>query len=262
MQINGLELNVQCTGSGQPLVMLHGLTSNITAMQGEIDFFSRCFQVIAMDSRGHGRSDKPAHYMLQDHIDDVIGVLDALDLPTVFLMGSSMGSYVAQGVAAQQPGRVSRLVLVTPKASGLTSSSARLLAQHADELSGKSPQEIQAFLGDKIFAPLPSSEEAKAALGAFIQEQTKAGLVLTPDQSLAANRALEGFDFTAALPGVSARALIISGRYDPLNPVEEGERIAQLVPDARLEVLERSGHVPNLEEPERLHQLILDFLQG
>ena len=261
MQINGLELNIQQSGSGQPVIMLHGLSSNLSAMQPEIDVFSAHFHVIAIDSRGHGRSEKPAAYTLQDHIDDVIGVMDALRLPTIFLMGSSMGSYVAQGVAAQQPERVSKLVLVTPKASGQTSSSARLLAQHEGELKGKSPEEMQAFLMAKIFAPTTSAE-VKASLAVFAQQQADAGLTLTPEQSLAANKALEGFDFRSVLPGVTAKTLILSGRYDPLNAVEEGELIARLIPGARLEVLEHSGHVPNLEEPERLHQLVLDFLLG
>ena len=259
MHINGAELNVEQAGNGLPLVMLHGLTSSVAAMQPEIDVFSLHFHVVAIDSRGHGKSDKPAHYTLQDHIDDVLGVMDALELPSVFLMGSSMGSYVAQGVAAQQPQRVSKLVLVTPKASGQTSSSARLLAQHAVELQGKSPEELQAFLIAKIFAPT-TSVDVKASLAAFAQQQAEAGLTLTPAQTEAANRALEGFDFRPVLPGVTAQTLILSGRYDPLNPVEEGETIARLIPGARLEVLEHSGHVPNLEEPERLHRLVLEFL--
>ncbi|WP_425144825.1 alpha/beta fold hydrolase [Deinococcus sp.] len=259
MKIGGIKLNVEESGVGQPLVMLHGLTGNIESMRAEIDFFGRSFRVIALDSRGHGRSDKPAAYTLQDHIEDVLGVLDALALPSVFLMGSSMGSYVAQGVAAQQPARVSKLVLITPKASGQTSSSARLLAQHAAELEGKSPPEVQAFLMAKIFAPTTSGV-VKASLAEFAQQQAEAGLTLTPEQTLAANRALEGFDFRPALPGVTAQTLLVSGRHDPLNPPAEGEVIAQLIPNARLEVLEHSGHVPNLEEPERLHRLILDFL--
>ncbi|MFB9991044.1 alpha/beta fold hydrolase [Deinococcus oregonensis] len=261
MQINGVQLNMQQTGTeGRPLVMLHGLASNLTAMQPEIDRLSQSFRVIALDSRGHGRSERPAQYSLQDHVDDVLGVMDALSLGTVSLMGSSMGSYIAQGVAAQQPARVSKLVLITPKAKGKTSSVARFLAAHAAELEGKTPEEVQAFLMNGMFAP-STPLAVRLALAAAAQEQAAAGLLLTPEQNLAANRALEGFDFTAALPQITAQTLVISGRFDPLNPVEEGEDIARLIPGARFEVLEHSGHVPSLEEPERLHSLIEDFLK-
>lgn len=260
MPINGINLNVQVQGTGHPLVLLHGLTSDISAMEREITHFSQSFQTIAIDSRGHGRSDKPAEYTLQDHIDDVFAVLDALHLDSVFLLGASMGSYVAQGVAIQQPQRVTKLVLITPKAQGKTSSSARFLADHADELEGKSAEEMRAFLFASIFAPT-TSQEIKSELLAFAQQQMEAGLVLTPDETLAANRALEGFDFRPALSQITADTLIISGRYDPLNPPEEGQEIASRVPGATFVILDHSGHVPTMEEPERLLGLIDDFLR-
>ena len=261
LQIGGVELNVQQAGTGQPLVMLHGLASNLTAMQPEIDRLSQFFRVIALDSRGHGRSQRPAAYTLQDHVDDVIGVMDALGLGTVYLMGSSMGSYIAQGVATQQPARVAKLVLITPKARGKTSSVARFLAAHAAKLEGLTPEEVQAFLMNGIFAP-STPAAVRSALAEAAQQQAAAGLMLTPEENLAANRALEGFDFTPLLPQVTARTLVISGRFDPLNPVEDGQEIARLIPGAQFEVLEHSGHIPNLEEPEQLHGRIEGFLKA
>src|SRR3954452_4897187 len=64
MQINGINLNVQVQGKGFPVVILHGLTGNLTTMQLEIDRLSQSYQTIAIDSRGHGRSDKPAQFTL------------------------------------------------------------------------------------------------------------------------------------------------------------------------------------------------------
>jgi len=255
-----VKLNVQVQGEDAPLVMLHGLTSNISAMQPEIDRLSQSYQTIAIDSRGHGLSTKPAQYTLQNHIDDVLGVMEALKLEKIFLMGSSMGSYIAQGVAIQEPRRVAKLVLVTPKAHGRTSSVARLIGQHAQELAGKSPEEIQAFVLAKIFAPT-TSPEVKTALASFGQQQLEAGLVLTPEQNLAANKALENFDFRPTLASINAKTLVISGRHDPLNPPEEGELLASLIPDATFVVLEHSGHLPAQEEPERLIALIEEFLR-
>lgn len=259
MHLNGIDLHVEQTGEGVPLVMLHGLTANIETMRAEINRLSRSRRVIAIDSRGHGRSDKPSIYTLTDHVDDVLGVMNALGLTQVDLMGSSMGSYIAQGVAIREPGRVNKLVLVTPKAHGATSSVARLLAQHAAELQGKSEAEVQAFLFGLAFAPTTSAQ-VRASMMASMQQQAAAGLMLTPEQNLAANRALEGFDFRPDLARVTAKTLVISGRHDALNPPEEGELIAGLIPGARFEVLEHSGHVPNLEEPERFFELIESFL--
>ena len=259
MPVNGINLNVVVQGTGRPVVMLHGLTSNLTTMQREMDHLSRSFQVIAIDSRGHGQSDKPAHYTLQDHVADVLGVLDALHLDRVALIGTSMGSYIAQGVATQQPQRIAKLVLITPKAQGTTSSSARFLADHATELQGQSPEQVQAFLLSHIFAPTTSAA-IKQGFFAFMRQQAADGLLLTPEQTLAANTALAGFDFRPLLPTVTAETLIISGRHDPLNPVEAGQEIANHIPHATFMVLEHSGHVPAVEEPERLLALIEAFL--
>lgn len=256
----GVQLYVETHGAGQPLVLLHGLTSNLTALQPDIDYFSRSFRTIAIDSRGHGRSGKPVQYTLQDHVADVLHVLDVLELPTVFLQGASMGSYIAQGVAIAQPQRVRKLVLITPKAHRTSSSVARLIAQHAAELAGKSPEEVQAFVLANLFAPTTSTA-ARAAMAAFGQQQLELGLVLTPEQNRAANRALEDFDFRPRLPEITADTLVISGRHDPLNPPDEGQQITALVQHAQFVVLENSGHAPSVEEPEQLFSLIEAFLK-
>ena len=108
--------------------------------------------------------------------------------------------------------------------------------------------------------------EVKHANEAFIREQAEAGLMLTPEQAMAASRAMggptmEGFDFRPLLPRVTARTLVISGRHDPLHPPEEGQELAELIPGAQFVVMERSGHVPNLEEPERFLALVDAFLR-
>ncbi|TSA80322.1 alpha/beta fold hydrolase [Deinococcus detaillensis] len=261
MQIGDVHLNVQRTGKGRPLLMLHGLMSNLTALQPEIQRLSESFEVIALDSRGHGSSDKPAHYTLQDHINDVLGVMDALNLRTVDLMGTSMGSYIAQGVASQQPDRVRKLVLVVPKSNGKTSSVARFIAQHQAEVKGLSQEEIQALVLSRIFAP-STPQSVRAAQATWSQQQAEQGLTLNSAQAESASLALAGFDFRPMLPNITAETLVISGRHDILNPLAEGQLISKLIPKARLKVLDHSGHLPNLEEPEQLLELVEEFLKS
>ncbi|WP_407541168.1 alpha/beta fold hydrolase [Deinococcus radiomollis] len=261
MQINGTDLNVQQTGAGTPVLMLHGLGSNIGALEPEIERFSRAFRVIAVDSRGHGHSGKPAAYTLEDHIGDVLALMDALELETAHLIGSSAGSYVAQGAAARQPERVNRLVLITPKSNGKTSSVARFVSEHAEELRGRSQAEVQAFVTEHLFAP-QTPAEVRRQMADFARQQQQDGLALTPEQESAAQRALEGFDLRPVLPRITAPTLVVSGRHDPLNPVADGEEVARLIPNARFEVLEHSGHLPGREEPERLWGLVEAFLQS
>jgi len=257
--VNGVRMHLTEAGAGRPLVLLHGLGANADMMRAEIAALARSFRVIAPDLRGHGRTDRPAGYTLADHVRDVTGLLDHLGLARADVMGVSMGSYVAQALAIAAPERVSKLVLVVSKASGVTSSTARYLAEHAAEVAGLTPEQVRLWLGERMFAP-HAPGAVKRAFAEVTASQDRAGLTLNPRQLEAANRALEGFDFRPDLPRLRVPALVVSGRYDILNPPDAGEEVARLIPGARFEVLEDSGHLATLEETARLTELVEEFL--
>ncbi|WP_028401569.1 alpha/beta fold hydrolase [Ectobacillus panaciterrae] len=85
-------------------------------------------------------------------------------------------------------------------------------------------------------------------------------VILTPEQQAAANKALEGFDFRPDLNKVTAKTLVISGKYDGLNPPELGREIASLIPDSTFVEFEKSGHAPNVEEHKYFMELVINFL--
>ncbi|WP_407569639.1 alpha/beta fold hydrolase [Deinococcus altitudinis] len=260
LTVNGIRLHVTEEGAGPPLLLLHGLSANAAMMEPEITGLARSFRVTAPDLRGHGRSDRPAAYTLNDHVQDLLGLLGALNLDRVAVLGVSMGSYIAQALTIAAPERVSALVLVVTKASGTTSSTARYLAEHANELQGMTPEQIRLWLGNRMFAP-HTPEAVKQTFAAFMAKQERAGMTLDPQQLEAANRAMEGFDFRHGLPRLNVPALVISGRHDILNPPDAGEEVALLIPDARFEVLEDSGHLATLEQTPQFVELVESFLK-
>ncbi|WP_051882296.1 alpha/beta fold hydrolase [Chryseobacterium soli] len=83
---------------------------------------------------------------------------------------------------------------------------------------------------------------------------------LTPEQFAAANNALTNFDFRKGLPNITAPTLVISGKYDGLNPPKDGKEITTLIPNATFTELQFSGHAPIYEETERYLKLVEDFL--
>ncbi|OZB98465.1 alpha/beta fold hydrolase [Paenibacillus sp. XY044] len=251
--IHGIRLYYEEAGSGYPLILLHGLGQNIESLRNEILEFQRDFRVIALDSRGHGRSAKPDRYSLDDHIRDTIAWMDHMGIDQAYIMGGSMGSYIAQGVAIKVPERVKKLVLVSAKPNGLTSSMVRLYAEHADELVGMTEEQKQQHMFRYIF-------HNRVLAGKWIREANEAGHVLTGKEQEAANQALEGFDFRADLPLVTALTLLISGKYDGVNPPEQAEEIQRLIQGSELLVFEHSGHAPNAEEPERFIETVRRFL--
>ena len=96
---------------GPPLVLLHGLGEGAVSWAPVVPRLAEGHRVLALDLRGHGASDWPGAYRLEQMRDDVVGVLDALGLGEVVLVGHSMGGVVAYLVAFAHPERVARLVV-------------------------------------------------------------------------------------------------------------------------------------------------------
>ncbi len=108
-------LRIACYTGGDPeappLVLLHALGEDATSWDAVAARLAPHFSLLALDLRGHGASDWPGEYSGELMRDDVLGVLDALGLTDVVLVGHSMGGVVAYLVAQEQPARVTRLVV-------------------------------------------------------------------------------------------------------------------------------------------------------
>jgi 3-oxoadipate enol-lactonase len=141
ININGINLNINSKGQGDPLLLIHGVGGDHTQLNNVINHLSQNFKVIAPDCRGHGKSDKPDRYTLADHIADFLGIMDHYGIQTVFINGISMGSYIAQGIAITAPERVSKLILTVTKSNGITTSVQKLFTDHAKELEGLNQHE-------------------------------------------------------------------------------------------------------------------------
>ncbi|MFI5706180.1 alpha/beta fold hydrolase [Streptomyces xanthochromogenes] len=113
VDVGGVRLAYQVSGPPEapPLVLLHALGEDAADWDVVAPVLARSWRVYALDLRGHGRSDWPGDYSLQLMRDDVLGVLDALALDRVDLIGHSVGGVVAYLFAEEYPQRVDRLVL-------------------------------------------------------------------------------------------------------------------------------------------------------
>ncbi|MED1203177.1 alpha/beta fold hydrolase [Heyndrickxia acidicola] len=251
---NGARLYFKEDGEGAPLILLHGLHGSSRMLKKEISQLKEHFRVIALDARGHGESDKPQHYTMEDHIQDVVNLLNHLKLEKVFLLGISMGSYIAQGVASAYPKRVEKLVLVVPKGHGKTSSMQELLDRHAQELEGLSFAEQFSYVSKYIF------HSSAAIQNAFSEFYADKAMLTSPQEQDASNKAIEGFNFLKDLEKITAKTLVISGKYDGLNPPERGKEVASRIPDAAFIEFMHSGHGPSIEEPERFKKEVINFL--
>ena len=251
---NGIELYYQDIGEGRPLLLLHGLTSNSAMFYREIEFFKDDRRIIALDSRGHGNSSRPGAYTLQDHIEDAGALLSHLKLDAVDVLGVSMGSYIAQGLAIQQAEKVKKLILVATKSYGRQSSMAELFERHADTFDGLNMLEKFAASSSYIYYNQSLIDE-------WLRKTAEQSRQLTMQEQITASEALKEFDFRDQLFQITAETLVISGKFDGLNPSEKGRETAVAVPDATFMEFKRSGHAPNVEQPRLFLGIAENFLE-
>jgi 3-oxoadipate enol-lactonase len=119
VHVNGINMYYEVHSEGEPLLMIQGLGFEISVMVTEpgksryIDKFTDRYKVIVYDFRGVGRTDKPdMSYSVEMLANDAIGLLDSIGIRKAHVMGTSMGSQIAQIIAAKYPERVKSLILV------------------------------------------------------------------------------------------------------------------------------------------------------
>jgi len=192
-----------------------------------------------------------------ERIDDLarfyLWFLDVMGLSRVHLLGHSIGGWTAAEMATMRPDVLDRLVLVAP--TGLKPESGEIL-----DIFYYPPEELFPLTvfdaatipeREQLFGRRPTPEEAEIALR---NREMTARLTWKPYMF---NPRLPHF-----LPRVTAPTLLLWGREDRIVPVICGEQYCRLLPNATLRVLERCGHMPPVEQPDRFAELVLDFLRG
>lgn len=250
----GIQLFYEDIGEGRPLLLLHGLTSNHQMFYREIGYLKDKFRIIALDSRGHGESDRPDEFTLEDHIADAVALLDHLKLDSANVLGVSMGSYIAQGLAIKQPGRVEKLILAATKSYGDQASMAEMFDRYKEQLEGMSIADKLAISSQLIF-------HNQEAVNVWQKRVAKNSRMLNNDQQSAASAALRDFDFRDDLKRITAKTLVISGKHDGLNPPEKGRETAVLIPNADYMEFQDSGHAPNVEQDRLFLGVVEKFLE-
>jgi pimeloyl-ACP methyl ester carboxylesterase len=253
------------------VLLLHGgIIDAAHVTWGElIDLLAREYRVVALDLLGYGESEKPdTTYSIGHHTEIVAGVVDALDIGSLSVVGVSMGGGIGLALALRSPDVVDRLGLVdgyglgTELASGtLTYLLARIqgLNKLSMALLRRSRGLTKASLGNIAHDPDALSPEAVDAVWA---EAKRPGVGKAFRGFRAAEVTRDGYrtDVTDRLSDLAVPTLLLHGQHDGVFPVAWSERAAERIPDADLYVLAECAHWAPRERPERVRELLVDFL--
>lgn len=225
INVGGADLYVEERGTGEPLVLLHGMTGTRGDWQHvfDLDRLAHSFRVIALDARGHGRSTNPSgEFTFGSCARDVLAVLDALGVEQAKAVGVSLGAKTLLHVATQAPARITTMILVsaTPRFPEPTRALFReaALSEHSQE-EWVRMRTLHAH-GDEQIASLWQLPARFA--------EDPSDMNFTPKQ----------------LATITARTLIITGDRDPLYPVELALELYREIPRSSLWVVPDALHGP------------------
>jgi pimeloyl-ACP methyl ester carboxylesterase len=217
---------------------LHGGLANGTYWRNQIPVFARTYQVIVMDSRGHGRSsfdDRPISYELM--ASDVLGLMDHLGIQRVAIVGWSDGGIIGLDLAIHHPDRLTKVVAY---GANFDPSGVRLdIGQNAYFNSYIAQAE-------KDYQTLSPHPERWAEFLANIENMWATEPNYTEEQ----------------LKAITTPFLILDGAKEEAIDLNQTKLMGLLIPGAKLILMPDTGHFAMFEQPDEFNRIVLDFLTG
>lgn len=254
--INGTRLHYRLAGApdGLPLILVNSLGTSLSIWDDMLSLLGLRCRVLSYDKRGHGLSDAPSGpYSLDDHVADLLGLAHWCGFKHFSVCGISIGGMIGMRLAAQHPGKVRRLVLCdTAPRIGTTQMWTDRIAQVRQ---GGMAAVADAVLGRWVS---PGYRELRPADFAGWRNM----LERCPAEGYVASCAsVRDADLVADVGRISVPTRVIAGENDLSTPPETVRQLAEAIAGAEFRLIRGAGHVPCIEQPERLCELICEHLR-
>jgi pimeloyl-ACP methyl ester carboxylesterase len=255
--VEGTSLYCEVTGSGPAVSLLHGRGADHRMWEEQVPALAARYQVVSYDMRGFGQS--PPGENRYAHADDLATLLDELHIDRVVPIGASLGGGAAINFAVLHPQRVRGLVSVDGSLGGFPWSDEfnafmGRIQRAAVESGVEAAKEM--YLGSPIFTQARAIPGAVERLRAILRDYS--GWHWFHEDR---GRSLEP-PAIARLGSIAVPALVIVGEHDVPDFHAIAATLERGIPGARKVVLDGVGHAPNLEAPQRINELVLEFLDA
>ncbi|MFI6604558.1 alpha/beta fold hydrolase [Nonomuraea sp. NPDC050536] len=254
-----MQLYTRSAGTGLPVVLLHAFPVSSAMWLAQREGLAPACRVVTPDLRGFGGSrlgaDEPSIDLMAD---DVAALLDEEGIDRAVVGGLSMGGYVTMAFCRRHPDRVMGVILADTKASAdpppaqenreriaravLEDGSEVLVRDVLPALIGRTTRERRAMVFGRVRGLVQSAPPQAAAWAQRAMARRPAS-----------------FD---TLAGLKVPVLVVVGEEDELAPIADAEAMAKAVPDGRLEVIPKAGHLSAVEQPEAFNAAVLGFLNS
>ncbi len=241
--IDGVRLHAISAGNGSCVVLLHGFPLSDVIWNAQLEALSSASHVIAPDLRGMGQSDAPPGPYLMEHLAaDIAAMLDILGVSRAAIVGHSMGGYAALSFFRMFSERVSSLTLMCSRVDADTPQAAERRIALATRLEREGMEPAV----DEYLPKLLAADASSGLVGSV-------AAVMRSQNPMGAAALLRGAAVRASsddlLEDLDVPVLIVCGSDDAISPPETNAGVAARIHDSELKVIERSAHLPMLENP-------------
>ena len=261
IKCNGANLYYEESGNGDAIVFLHGVLHGLRFFEPQLTGLSDDYRVIAFDFRGHGRSEKTEMgHTIPEYARDLHAFLNKRDLENVVLVGWSLGAFVSWDYVRQfDTDRITGLVDIDIEATrfqwddydyGLAHLED---LQHLLELAQSDQESLIDLFTEQVFAE-PTDETINLQYDEISRTPPPIQATILFDAHTR--------DYRPILPEIDVPMLVCAGTAETRGSVDAVRYVSELVPEARIEYFDASGHGPHFEEPAKFNRVISQFVDS
>ncbi len=227
------------------IFFIHAAGSTALSWIYQVEGLREISNVIAVDLPGHGQSTGPGFNKISDYAKVLVDLIDKLDITTCIPAGISMGGAIVQQMLLDYPGKFKAGILIN------TGAKIKVLPNMFEAIRS----DAKSFMGNLLNFVLPVDLDAER-FSPLMDDlfETNRDIVLG-DFS-----ACDVFDVRDRLENISVPVLVVSSGNDAMTPVWYGEYLEQNIKNAVITIISDAGHLVNLEKPEQVNTVIIDFI--
>lgn len=254
----GLKLNYDIYGSGEPLIIIGGITCNNHHWDLIRDKLSKNFQLILPDNRGIGKSEIPDNnYTIANNAIDIVNLINHLGIAKTHILGHSLGGSIAQYLGAHHADKINKLII---SHSAIKFNPCSLV--YFEHISLLKEANLSSLIQATSILPYVFSDEFNSDpknLEEYIKNDTNEEYPQTLKSFKQQLHVLKNADSSSFIHNISMPTLIIAGKMDKLTPKEDSLALLNKIKHAQYQEIQ-GAHVPMTEVPEEYVKLINNFL--
>ena len=238
-------------GDAAPIVFLHGVGSDKSVWRPQLEYFGRQRSAIAFDYPGYGDSDPaPDGTTRDDYAVAILAAMTRLGIGRAHVCGLSLGGVVAIAMHQLSPNSIASLIL------------ADTFAAHPDgrdlyDRSAAASSDLRALAEGRVDVLL-----AQPADPAVRSEVVETMARIDPAAYRIGAEAVWLADQRDRASAIRVPTLVLCGAEDKVTPPELSQELAEMIPGARYEEIERAGHLTNLEQSDEFNRIVSEFIDG